>query len=546
MIIQRILSVIVTSLLLLHTTVVLGQSNYPSNVELRQRLEALAGKSSEASLQSLTKTTAGNDVWALTLARGNTDEKPAVAVVGGVAGNHLLGVELALRFAEDVLANNKDILDHTTFYIFPNMSPDATAQYFARLKYDRTANARPTDDDRDGETNEDPFEDLDGNGVITMIRVEDATGDYISHPADERVMIKADRSKGEKGRYKIYTEGIDNDGDYKWNEDGPGGISFNKNMSYRFPYFESGAGEHAVSEVENRALLDFMYTKWNIYAIVSFGPQNNLSAPLKYNKAGTSKRVITSILKEDASVNSLLSEKYNEITSFSDGKPDTGSGGDFFQWAYFHFGKLSLSTPGWWVPMMKIDKDDSVTVPNKDKNAEVNFLRWAEQEALSNYFTEWKKIDHPDFVGKTVEVGGIHPYVMTNPPYKSVNDISQKNNRFLYELAAMQQAVKIVNVTTKPAGNQLTRITAEIYNDGVLPTHTAMGDKSRWLRKVKVSLITDGDQQILSGKKITLIDKIEGDQSVKYSWLIKGKGSITIEAGAPHTGTDQINVALNK
>ena len=59
-----------------------------------------------------------------------------------------------------------------------------------------------------------------------------------------------------------------------------------------------------------------------------------------------------------------------------------------------------------------------------------------------------------------------------------------------------------------------------------------MGDKSRWLRKVKVLLETNDGQTILSGKKIQLIDRIDGDQSVKVSWLIKGKGSVKIIAGA--------------
>ena len=522
-----------------------AQNDYPNSAQVKQRLQKLASQSSNASLQSLTKTKGNNDIWALTLSSGNADDKPAIAIFGGVAGHHLLGVDLALRIAEDILTNKKELLEKTTFYVFPNMSPDASAQYFSKVKYNRQANATDTDDDRDGAVNEDPFEDLNGDGVITIMRIEDPTGEYIPHPADERILIKADKQKGEKGKYKVISEGIDNDGDDQWNEDGEGGIAFNKNMSYDFPYFQSGAGEHPVSESENRALLDFLYTKWNLYAIVTFGPQNNLSEPMKHNPAGTSKRVITSFLKEDASLNQMISDQYNEITGFKNGEKNGGSGGDFFQWAYFHFGRLSLSTPGWWIPEMKIPKEDSVTVPNKDKNPEVNFLRWAEKEQLSKYFTGWGKVDHPDFSGKTVEIGGIHPYVMLNPPYNMVDEISDKNNAFIYKLAEMQQNIRIVNVETRNTDKMLTRITAEIYNEGLLPTHTQMGEKSRWLRKVKVVLETNEDQVILSGKKIELIDRIEGNQSVKVSWLIKGKGSVKITAGAAHTGIDEMTVKLN-
>jgi hypothetical protein len=73
-----------------------------------------------------------------------------MAVVGGVEGSHLLGVEMAVHFAEGLVKDHSKALENSTFYVFPNMSPDATEQYFAKLKYQRSGNAKPTDDDRDG------------------------------------------------------------------------------------------------------------------------------------------------------------------------------------------------------------------------------------------------------------------------------------------------------------------------------------------------------------------------------------------------------------
>ena len=101
--------------------------------------------------------------------------KPAIAVVGGVQGNHLLGTEMAIAFAESVATGAgtdsvKAILATTTYYIFPNMSPDAMEQYFSKLKYARQGNATATDDDRDGKNGEDEYDDLDGNGKITSMR----------------------------------------------------------------------------------------------------------------------------------------------------------------------------------------------------------------------------------------------------------------------------------------------------------------------------------------------------------------------------------------
>ena len=161
----------------------------------------------------------------LTIGNGNTETKPAIAVIGGVEGNHLLGTELAIGFAEKLLQGSntdsiKNLLAKTTFYVFPNMSPDAMEQYFAPLKYERLGNAVETDDDRDGKLNEDGYDDLDKNGKITWMRIESPVGNYRINPEEPRSLVKADIAKGEKGKYLLMREGIDNDKDGNFNEDG--------------------------------------------------------------------------------------------------------------------------------------------------------------------------------------------------------------------------------------------------------------------------------------------------------------------------------------
>lgn len=522
-------------------SVSLQAQDYNNANQLAQRLKQLAGSSPDVKLESITKTDGGKDIWMLTLGKGDVDSKPAMAVVGGVEGAHILGVEMAVRFAEGIVKDHSSVLDHTTFYVFPNMSPDATEQYFASLKYERSGNAKQTDDDRDGKLNEDPFEDLNGDGIITWMRVEDATGDWVTHPADSRVMIKANKAEGEKGKYKIFTEGMDNDKDGSFNEDGEGGIHFRKNLTYEYPYFVAGAGEHSVSEKENRALLDLLYTKWNLYGVFTFGPGNNLSSPWRFNRAGASKRVVTSVLSEDADLNKFISDAYNKTTGMKNAPASGEQGGDFLQWAYFHFGRLSLGTPGWWAPTVK---DEEGAVANKDKNQEVNFLRWAAQENLSNYFVDWKEISHPDFPNQKVEVGGIAPFKMNNPPMSMVADASKKNNDFIVELVGMQADVKLINLKSEAVGKGMTRITVDVYNAGTLPTHTQMGTRSRWLRPIVVEVKLGKDQEVISGRRIMTINNLDGDGSQQFTWLVKGKGSVQIEAGAPHAGIDNVTVNL--
>ncbi|MFT5761413.1 MAG: hypothetical protein ACI8WA_000527 [Polaribacter sp.] len=530
----------ILGMILCFTTIqISAQTDYSNYSKFTQDLKNLQRtNSSNSKLEELTTTIGGHKIWALTLSKGNAENKPAIAIVSGVDGRHILGPEMALKVAENILKNHSDVLEKTTFYIFPNMSPNATENYFSSLKHYKNGNAKNTDDDRDGETNEDPFDDLNKDGFITMMRIEDVTGDYILSEEDDRMLVKADKNKGQSGKYKLLSEGIDNDKDGQFNEDGKGGILFNKNFSYDYPYFKPGAGEHAISEKENRALLGFLYEQWNVYAIITFGLENNLSNPLKYNASGAKKRVVTSILKDDADLNKFLSKKYNTITGTKDAPISTGNGGDFFQWSYLHFGKLALATPGWWVPKVKD------TAKKSSKNKYVNYLRWAKQENISNAFVDWKPIIHPDFPNQKVEVGGITPYKMINPPYNMVDEISKKQTNFILELAKMQANITLQNLTSEEVGNGLTRISVDVHNSGLLPTHTEMGKRSRWLRKIKVAVKLGKNQEIISGQEITLLTSIDGDSSQKFSWLIKGKGNVVIEAGTSHTGSDSATIKL--
>lgn len=509
-----------------------AQSDYPSLSQIDQRLKQISSNSA-ATLTSLTKTEGGKDIWALKIGTGEMDEKPAIAVVGGVEGYQLISVELALQFAEKLTAEHGDALEKTTFYVFPNMSPDAYEQYFASVKYERRGNAATVDHDRDGVASENGYTDLDGNGMITWMRVEDPMGDYVISKEDDRVLEKANKSKGESGQYSLYKESKDDDQDGEFAEDLEEGIAFNKSLTYKFPVFEPLAGDMPVTQVETRALLDYLYNQWNIFAIVTFSPANNLSSPLKYNAGGANKRVVTSILEKDQAINAMVSDLYNEtITQKAFKQNNQGTDGDFFQWAYFHFGRLSFSTPGYWTPEFK-----------EKTNAEANLLAWADSLGWENTFTPWKEISHPDFPNQKVEVGGVNPFMMDNPPYEKAAEIAEEHTDFLLQLASKQPNLELHNLKTEDLGKGLTRVTVDLFNNSPIPTHSQMGERSRWLRKIRVDIETPAED-LISGDKIKLIDSIGAYEKVELSWIVKGNGNLSIKAGAAHTGIATKNIKL--
>ncbi len=524
--------------LLLFSLGLLAQDDYPTLKQLEERLKQLDIGFQEANLKSLGKTEGGKDIWLLELGTGSLHQKPAMVVAGGVEGFHLLGVEMSLQLAKKLLTDNKAILEKSSFYIFPNLSPDAYEQYFAPLKYERRGNAAKIDHDRDGRISEDGYEDLNDDGLITMMRIASPTGDHVPMEHRPELLRPANPQKGEKGQYLYKSEGTDKDKDGSFNEDPEEGIAFNKSLTYQFPAFETLAGDFPVSQVESRFLLDYLYEHPNIYTVFTFGPADNLSKPLAHDPQKASERVVTSIQKEDQILNEWISGKYRKHLPedpFHNG--NQGTDGDFFQWAYFHFGRLSLSTPGWFLPKQK-DENEDVYSSQKD-----NFLAWADKQGMQDHMVEWVKVEHPDFPDHTVEVGGLKPFVLHNPPFHQVDSLAQIHTEFIVELATMHPQLSFIDMKTETLDRGLTRIKVKLFNDSPLPTHTALGKKSRWLKKIRVEL-SIAAENLLSGEKITLIDHLDAYGSREFSWIVKDGKTLTIKAGAPHTGTVSLDIAL--
>ncbi|MCS7019814.1 MAG: M14 family metallopeptidase [Cytophagales bacterium] len=548
-----------------------AQASYQNHEQRSARLRNLAAANSAiASVRSIGKSRGQRDIWLLTLSKGDASKKPALLIVAGLEGAHLAGTETAIRMAEKMLANaTKDsiakLLDSKAIYIVPCANPDAQEQWTAKPRYARSENGLDYDNDRDGRLNEDPFEDLNGDGLITMVRIEDPTGTFIAAKEDPRVLVKADPAKGETGKYLLITEGVDNDQDGKFNEDGAGGIHIDKNFTYDYPIFVDGSGDYAASEPETRAISDFLYNSPNIFAVLTFGPNNNLSEAPKFDQAKVSRRIITGVTQKDATAMEQVAKLYNSL-GLKDAPAMPQTKGNFSQTAYFHAGRFSFTTPGWWAPKVEAAKDttkkaDATTAPASStgggragsgagsaaanvENDEVRFLKWADREKLTDVFVEWKEIKHPDFPDKKAEVGGLAPYAKLNPPVSYLNETADKHVQFVAGLGMQMPEIQIVNLKTESLGNGLNRITLQVVNKGLLPTYADIGDRVRWVKKVKTELFLSNGQSIVSGRKINLRNALAAGEAEEYSWLISGTGKLTIQAGCPTAGTASTEITL--
>mgnify|MGYP003642455724 CR=1 FL=1 len=165
---------------------------------------------------------------------GKDTDKPAAYFEGGRHSGEITGSESVLWLTKHLLENyGKDpeithLIDTKALYLRPQNNPDGSNLYLFTAQANRST-VKPHDNDGDGLVDEDPGEDLDGDGILFQMRKKAVTpedkekANYIidpSHPSG-KLMKKVLPGKGE---YLMYSEGIDNDEDGEYNEDGIGGL----------------------------------------------------------------------------------------------------------------------------------------------------------------------------------------------------------------------------------------------------------------------------------------------------------------------------------
>ncbi|WP_425394926.1 M14 family metallopeptidase [Aeoliella sp.] len=540
------------------------------------------GEHDVATVASLGKSAEGREIHLVTLGAGDWANKPAVLVVGSVDASSLVGSELSIRMARQLADRYTEgdeaaveLLDAVTLYFIPRPNPDASAQLLYGPTTDRATNTRATDDDRDGATDEDPVNDLNGDEVITMMRVADPTGPWMQHPDDPRLMVKADAKKNEAGQYRLYSEGTDDDLDDAWNEDGPGGVDFNRNLTFEYPYFQPGAGSHQVSEPETRAVVDWMFTQPNIFLVFSFAPQDNLAKPwsVAKNNGGRIKR---QVLPDDGPYFDHIAKMYAKNIGNKNAPTAAEYDGAFAPWAYFHYGRWSLATRGWWIPKVEAAKPDedkkeeesgeSEAAPDEESEAdddkaededkededkedskkpdsrnadEVNALAWFEQEGVDG-FVDWTEVEHPDFPGKKVEVGGFKPLLRSHPPASELDRLATRHGEFLADAIALRAKLVFGDAKLEALGEDIYRLKATVINQGYLPTASSMGRTSNKLQRLEVEFQMPNGSKLLVGDRRQRLGVLDGNGgSGQATWLVRlpsGVKSLKLRAGEPSVG----------
>ncbi len=326
---------------------------YMDQQALGSMLSSIA-QSDHASLSSIGQSIGGQEIQLLTLSATNEpNQQPALLIVGGIDGAYLSSTETAVRMAQRLLEDHADLLDRFTIYIVPRANPDGASRNMSSVNMGSVGNARLVDEDRDRLVDEDQADDLNDDGLITMMRRLEPTLDevptHLADPDDPRLNIVPDADENLRAVFTLYPEGLDNDNDGAINEDGFGSVDLNMNFMHMWPEHDPHAGRYPLSEPEAHALARFVLSQDNIVAAVTLGRHDNLANQPDSKAKDITGRSPKGIDAKDAPLYKQAGEWFKEATGRSQADQHE-SAGSFHAWLYAQRGLPSFAVQPWALP----------------------------------------------------------------------------------------------------------------------------------------------------------------------------------------------------
>ncbi len=504
--------------------------------------------------------------------------KPGYWIDGNLHAGEVAGGEISLHTIQTLVSDyGRDpfitaTLDTKTFYIMPKLNPDGSDHVITKPDGMRSV-VRPYDDDGDGAKDEDPGEDLNGDGYITLMRVRDPNGSLRTSPEDSRLMVSVSDGGDPadwKGEWTVYSEGIDNDNDGSFNEDGVGGIDINRNFpeNWQPTPISYQPGAYPLSESESRAVVDFQLKLPNLTGLINYHmsgnvavypPSNQRVDPLSGDKVRAPyedekmfKRMggkIAELVKDDVEIN---------VFKIHGASPATWHGsiwGIYVDWAYFQQGIFS------WIFEFGVYPGMTEALPFRPK--EIDRLRMSDKMG-GKFFVNWQPYDHPQ-LGQ-VEIGGFLRKILI-PEYGTYTSVMclpddryyrllQAHTKWHLYLIDQSPLVRVSDVTVEQLEGGLVLLKANIENTGPLPTYLSKQALAAEIAQPVRTRIDLKNATLVSGEVEIELGHLEGSMSRtgkrarRVEWVVKLNGdvqpTVVITAMSQKGGTDTKRVDMRQ
>jgi hypothetical protein len=492
---------------------------------------------------------------------GGAEDKPAAFFEGGRHSGEITSSESVLwliqhlleRYGEDEAIT--DLIDTRAIYLKPQNNRDGSNLYLHTAQANRST-VRPHDSDRDGLIDEDPPEDLDGDGVIYQIRYrpgpdeeEDANRILDDRDPTGRLLRRAPDGEGE---WIVISEGIDNDGDGSYNEDGIGGLDLHRNYPENWRpepgqdrtgrgYTQFGAGAFPLSESETRATVMWVLTHPNI----SVANSMDTRVPMHLRPPSTSKsaeRMYPEDLAYYVYFDSLgmgltgypwAGDVYDVYRTRVPVSPFTGDStrpsplfGHSPDFGYWYYGAIWYGDELWNGGRMKDYNGDGLL-------DDVDGLAWDDEGNGGRGFREWEPFEHPTL--GAVEIGGFHPkFFSQNGPPEELERWVRNQALFNLEMALHLPLVDEVETavrTLQGDGDSTTyEVTVSWTNSGQLPTALQQAQLVKIVQEDRVRLRFDSSLTAGKTPTVRIVSPSRRDKVIRAGWTEPGeRKSVTFE-----------------
>lgn len=535
-------------------------SHYYKYDEMRGYLEGVQEEYPKlVSVRSIGKSYEGRDILLVALTNRETGadlEKPAYWIDANTHAGEVTGSAVALyTIGHYTESYGKDprvtqLLDEYVVYVLPRITVDGSEMYLTTPHYLRSSTRRyPYEEDREGLYPDD----IDNDGIIRQMRIENPNGTWKVSDKDPRVMRRREPDDVGGKYYHLVSEGLINDWDGHEIKMAPPrhGLDLNRNYPYDWAPegAQRGAGDYPFSEPETRAEAEFWATHRNINGFLTYHTFSGVI--LRPYSTHPDEHFST----HDLEVYKLIGERGTELTgypcvsvfhgfAYDPKEPMHGAMDDY---AYDFYGWFGYTTELW-------DPQTAAGIEMKDwigwikhhpEEDDLKLMKWNDEKLGGKAFLTWREFEHPQ-LGK-VEIGGwdMKNY-WTNAPAEYLQEICERNCQFTlaHALTSPRLEMKVAEVEKEAEG--VYKVAVTVANKGFLPTYTSKRAQERKIvQPIGARINVPESVRLLAGEREQEIGQLEGrsnkiyggwfssgdvtDNEKRLEWVVRGDAGIEIE-----------------
>jgi murein tripeptide amidase MpaA len=529
-------------------------------------------------LESIGTSYEGRDIWLVTVTNRQTGDpldKPALLVEANIHSMEWTGCTAALHLLNRLLTQHGEdelvtrALDTRVFYVIPRLNPDGAEHGLEERRFIRSS-VRPYPREEQGDGLR--VEDLDGDGRVLDMRIEDPNGPWRRHPDEPKLLVRREPVDGPNDGpfYRLVPEGRVENYDGVTIKIPPPleGLDLNRNFPAEWApeHEQRGAGPYPTSEPEVRAMVQAVTERPNITAHIAY---HTFSGVHLRPYAG---RPDEEFPTPDLRVYQLIGARGTELTGypavsvFHDFKyePKQSIKGGAHDWMYEHLGVFSWTTE-FWSPQRQAGLSEyHLTDWIRDHPVEddVALLRWAEKNYPAAY-VDWYEFEHPE-LGK-VELGGWDTInYWFNVPFDRLEDEIEPHADWALFHLLISPLLELRSLDVERLAETSFLVRLVLQNSGWLPTNvTEKALERHAVRALEVELDLPQEARLVGGELKTEVGQLKGrfdkrsttwwgnDEStgdlVKLEWVVEApsKTEIGIEARHPRAGSIVRRVTLN-